>query len=197
MGLTPERPIGRRVTTATKVLLSLVVVGVLGSLAGGATMAAFGSATSTRGGFAAGTVYLTGDSGRRPMFLVENASPGSTATSYTTVSYQGTLPAGTRLYGTTSGTGLSRFLTLTVTRGTGSGPGFVPDPIDYAGAGPGVLYRGTLAAFPSDWQGGVADPGTWQQGESHSYRFEVRMGDDPGAQGLTADASFLWEARNL
>jgi hypothetical protein len=146
-------------------------------------------------GFAAGTVYLT-SSETSPLFRVPNGGPGSTATSTITITYEGTLPATVRLYGATSGTGLARFLSLTITRGTGHGPRFVPDPDDPIGAGPGVIYQGALAAFPTSFATGVADRQTWEQGATHSYRFVLRLADDPRIQGLTAGASFTWEARS-
>jgi len=187
----PHRGILRRL------LLSALLVGVLGPVAVLGTLAAFTPAAAAQGGgFAAGTVYLTSDTGGRLPRSMPNAGPGSTATSTTILSYEGTLPANVRLFASTSGTGLARFLSITLTRGTGRGPDFVPDPTDYTGAGPGVVYSGTLARFPSHWASGIVDPGTWRQGETHAYRFRVTLVDDPRAQGLTAGASFHWEARS-
>ncbi len=191
------RVTGARGGLLSRLALSALVLGVLAPPAVSSTLAAFSSTSSSGGdGFAAGTVYLSDDDAGRAMLSMPNAAPGATATSYVTVAYSGTLPSSVRLFGQTSGTGLERFLTLTVTRGSGSGGGFVPDPTDYTGAGPGVLYRGTLADFPTTYGSGVADPGTWQGPESHAFRFEVTLAGDDAAQGLTADTDFLWEARN-
>ncbi len=180
-----------------KIALSAIVVGLLGPLAVSNTLAAFGSTSGAAdNAFAAGTVYLSDSDAGSSMLSMANAGPGSTATSYIVVAYTGTLASTIRLYGLTTGTGLARFLNLTVTRGSGTGAGFVPDPTDYTGAGAGVIYRGTLADLPSDYGTGIVDPGTWQGPESHSYRFQVTVADDGAAQGLTAGADFLWEARN-
>jgi hypothetical protein len=198
MDITFERSAGTREVGGLlrKGALSLMVVGLLGPLALHGTFAAFDTTPGARTeGFGAGTVYLTSDGGGS-LFRMPNRGPGSTAISYATISYQGTLPVTVRLYGSTSGTGLARFLTLTITRGTGEGRRFVPDPIDYVDAGPGVVYRGTLAAFPEDYARGIEDPETWEESESHSYRFEAMIADDPRIEGLDADASFSWEARN-
>jgi hypothetical protein len=180
-----------------RVAVTLLVVATLGPLAVQNAVAALGDpATGQEGGFRAGTVYITSDGGGQATLSMPDGAPGQVATSYTTIRYEGSLPAGVRLYASTSGTGLARFLRLTITRGKGAGKSFIPDSIDYAGAGPGVLYRGTLAAFPSDWANGVVDPQSWMQGASHTYRFVAKLANDPAAEGLTAEASFSWEARS-
>lgn len=182
-----------------RIALSAIVVGLLAPLAVSSTIAAFDSTSSAEGnGFAAGTVYLSSDAGGGGSTLsMPNSGPGSTAVSYTTIDYAGTLPAGVRLYGTVAGTGLDRFLQVTVTRGAGEGPAFVPDATDYTGAGAGVVFRGTLAEFPTTWAAGIVDPATWNGPESHSFRFRVTLADDPAGMGLTAGADFHWEARNV
>lgn len=179
---------------ARRLLLTALVAGTLGPLAVSGGVAAFGATSSSEAAFASGTVYLTSDGGA--MFSLAGARPGSVAVSYTRVTYRGSLPADVRLYGRMSGTGLARLLMVTVTRGTGRGATFVPDPADYVGGGSGVVFRGALADFPAGWADGVPDPGTWSTDETHTYRFRVRMADDPAVQGLTAGASFRWEARN-
>lgn len=176
-------------------MLSVLLVGTLGPLAIGGSVSALGATASASEGFAAGSVYLTSDSGDA-MFSLPNVLPGSVATSDTRLTYQGSLPAEVRFFGNVTGTGLSRYLEVTVTRGTGRGDGFRPDAEDYLGAGPGVVFHGTLDELPTDWSSGVPDPDRWATGESHTYRFQVRLADDPAVQGLTAGADFRWEARN-
>jgi hypothetical protein len=45
---------------------------------------------------------------------------------------------------------------------------------------------------------GRADPAaSWTNGDARSYRYTVTVDDTPAAQGLTASATFSWEARNL
>ncbi len=181
-----------------KIALTLLVIGTLGPLAVSGSVAAFRGTIGVPGnGFAAGTVYISSDSGGQAMLSMPNGNPGSAATSYTTISYGGTLPASVRFYGRTSGTGLARFLTLTITRGMGAEGAFVPDPVDYAGAGPGVVYSGKLADLPGTYDAGVVDPATWAAGESHSFLFVVTLTDDAQAMGLSADSSFHFEARNI
>ena len=180
-----------------KIGLTLLIVATLGPLAATSAAAALrdtGPAHATR--LAAGTVYITDDTGGQAMLSMRNGAPGSSATSYATIGYGGTLPASVRLYGRTSGTGLARFLTLTITRGMGAEGAFVPDPVDYAGAGPGVVYSGTLADLPGSYDAGVVDPGAWSRGDSHAFRFVVTLTDDARAMGLVADSNFRFEARN-
>jgi hypothetical protein len=124
-----------------------------------------------------------------------NAGPGDVAESYVTVRYRGERPAEIRLFGTTEGTGLDRYLALTITRGRGTGPGFVPDAADHLGLGPGVVFHGRLADLPDDAAHALTDPhGPWVGPETWTYRLRVRMTGANAAQGLTAAQTFSWTA---
>jgi hypothetical protein len=129
-----------------------------------------------------------------------------TASGCVTVTYAGP-PARVRLYGEQTVAGLEDHVTLTVTRGTGtvSSPGscagFQPDGQDY-GSGPGVVYLGPLGTFPDSYDDSFEEPNgfpgeTWTNGESHVYRFHVRLNDTNAAQGLSVIQSFTWEAREI
>jgi hypothetical protein len=177
--------------------LTAIVIGILSPIIVSNTIAAFSSTSGADAdAFAAGTVYLWSRPGSDPTLSIPNGGPGSSAVSFTTVEYGGTLPANVRLYGSVTGTGLDRYLQIVVTRGIGEGTAFVPDPVDYSGDGPGVVFRGTLADFPTTWEAGIADPGTWTVSEAHSFRFRAVIGGDSNAMGLTASADFHWESRN-
>jgi hypothetical protein len=140
------------------------------------------------------------------MFSMGSLKPGLSDTACIKVTSNGTLPNLLRLYGTTTGTGLDAYLNVVVTRGTGGTSfddctGFAADTSDWRGLGAGVVYSGTLQAFPDDWAGGVVDPRVavpeaWTTGETHTYRFAVTLADTDAAQGLTATQTFTWEARN-
>ncbi|MFB3737836.1 MAG: hypothetical protein ACE14W_02580 [Candidatus Velamenicoccus archaeovorus] len=176
-----------------RLLVSAIVLGLVGTLTGVGTYAAFFSTASTDGDvYRAGTVYVSDDDAGSLVLDVSGIRPTDPAVSgCIVVSYGGSLPASAVLYGTSSGA-LAAFLDVTVTEGTGgtfgSCAGFVPSA---------TLYSGTLAAFPTTWAGGLADAdGTWTTGESHAYRFEISLQDDPAAQGQSGSASFTWEARN-
>ncbi len=183
-----------RAGTARRVLRSALVAAILGPAAIGGGVAAFGATVSGDASLTTGTVYLTTDGGA-PMFSLPSLRPGSTATSYATLTSEGSLPVTVRLFASVSGTGLAPLLEVIVTRGTGRGAAFTPDATDREGDRAGVVFQGSLADFPQDWSAGVPDPGIWTAGESHTYRFEVEMPDRRDAQGLTATVDFQWGAR--
>jgi hypothetical protein len=180
----------------------------VGGVAGPATYSAFSSTTTNSANlFTAGTVNLAdNDGGSTALLGLSNAKPGDSDTGCINVSYDGTLDSTVRLYANVTGA-LPQYLTLTVTRGTDPSPsfdscaGFTPDGTNYIGAGNGVVYSGTLAAFPASYASGLVDPipaspETWSNPESHSYRFTITLQNDDAAQGLNGSADFTWEARN-
>lgn len=148
---------------------------------------------------------LTLDDGGLPLVSLTNAVPSEADSACALVTYSGNEPARVRLYGATSGTGLDRYLDVTITRGRFTGSvsrsceGFEPDGNDFIGEGAGVIYRGTLAGFPDDAGSAMADPTPdaprkWSGGESHAYRVAVVLAGGDEAQGLEATQSFVWGA---
>lgn len=190
-------------TTPRKLLATLLLGGFLLVTGGGATFSAFSSTTTNPGNsFAAGTVAISDNDTGTAMLALANAKPGDADTSCITLTYTGSLDASVRLYGTISG-GLADYLTLTVTRGGDASPqfddcsSFNPDSTDYIGQGPGVIYQGSLSAFPTTYAAGIVDPGTWTTSANvHDYRFVVTLANNDAAQGLSGSASFSWQARN-
>lgn len=193
-----------------RLLASALIVGVAGLVSGAGTVAAFSSTVQVDGNaFEVGTAVIEDDDAGAAMLTLTDARPGDTAEGCIVVTYTRTLDASVVLYGNVTDA-LAPYLSLTVTRGSDAWPslpscaGFTPDPGDPLGLGPGVLYRGPLSGYPADHGSRVVDPDpgsglpeTWSTGEAHTYRFEVTMGADPAAQGLTASAAFAWEAWNL
>lgn len=191
MGKTREQKRGR------KFLLTLLIVGVVGSLAGIGTFSAFSSTTDNTGNlFEAGTVYITdNDGGASSLYNVSNAKPGDTVTSCIKVTYTGSLNATVKLYG--SGVGaLGPYVGLTVVEGTGGGAfgnctGFV------AGS---TIFNSTLDTFPTTYAGGISTGGTWTNPTTVTYQFTVTLPAAVvnAAQGLSTGLhSFTWEARNV
>jgi predicted ribosomally synthesized peptide with SipW-like signal peptide len=198
----------KKKSLASKTALSLLTLVLLGA-AIAATIAAFNSTTENSGNsFSAGSVILSDNDADTAMLSLSGAKPGDSDTSCIRVSYTGTLAATVRLYGTTSGTGLDQYLTLTVTRGTTSGSptfdscsAFTADATNYLGSGAGVIYTGTLQGFADSYAAGIVDPTSgspesWTNGESHDYKFVVSLNDNNSAQGLNATQTFTWEARD-
>jgi hypothetical protein len=188
-------------------LLAGAGAAIVASVVATATYSALSATTvSSANSYAAGSVTLVDNDGGARMLSLTNATPGSSATGCILVTYNGSLNATVRLYGTVTGL-LGPYLTLTVTRGTdlapsfGSCAAFTADATNYIGAGLGVIYSGLLSAFPSSYTTGIVDPTsgapeTWISAEAHSYKFVISLNNDGGAQGLSSAATFTWEARN-
>lgn len=194
---------------ALRIAASVHVLGAIALTTALATYSAFSSTTASPGNsFEAGSVYLGDNDLGTALVTLDQATPGDSATGCILVTYGGTLPSEVRLYATVSGA-LAPYLQVRIRRGSDVAPsfpsctGFVPDTTDYSGAGPGVIYSGTLAGLPSTFAGGIHDPAllgsdeTWTASEQHSYEVEVTLANDPAAAGLSAAADLHWEARNL
>ena len=202
----PEHRRGKRDRIGSKLALTALVLGVLGTIAGVGTWSAFSATTDNSGNaFVSGTVQIGDDDSGSAMLALSNAKPGDSDAACIVVDYAGSLPATVRLYGSTGGNGLDQYLDLKVTRGTKSSGfdacgDFTSDGTDYIGAGAGVIYDGTLQGYPDGYAGGIVDaPGvaeTWTNGEAHAYQFVVAVQNAGGAQGLNASQVFTWEARN-
>jgi hypothetical protein len=186
----------------TFLVLSLYASGFAG------TVAIFTDTSRSEGHtLTTGTVTLTDNDAGVAMLALNDARPGNSDTSCIRVTYTGSVPSTVRLYGATTGSGLDAYLNVTVTRGTRPGgafddcTGFTPDAANHIGAGNGVIYSGTLQAFPDDSATGLLDPSaaapeTWTNGETHDYMIVATVGDSDAAQGKTSSQSFIWEATN-
>jgi hypothetical protein len=178
--------------------------------AGSITYAAYTATTSNGGNnIEAGSVKLSDNGDGTSMMSLSAGVPGDTASACIRVTYEGSLPATVRVHGTTTGSGLDQYLDLRVTRGVYSPSepafksctNFQAEGTNYIGAGNGVIYDGTLQAFPDDYASGLVDPlsgspESWTTGEVHVYRLEVTLQNDFGAQNKDATQAFRWEARN-
>jgi hypothetical protein len=190
MDVTFEHPFAepRDATRGGRLGRSLLIGAIFGSLAvWGATTAI---AVRPTGGFVHDPVSLATRGGT--MFSVPPLAPGQSVTRYATVATTG--PASSlRLYGEVSGTGLARFLTVRVTRGTGGAHTFVP-----AGgvAAQSLVFRGRMSAFPRSWAGGLDVGGARASSpDVQTLRFQISLANDRRAQGLSAGIDFRWEAR--
>jgi hypothetical protein len=209
-GLNERKPVRSRERRGgrigSKLALTALVLGVLGTIAGVGTWSAFSATTdNSANAFTAGTVAIGDDDSGSAMLSLTNAKPGDSDAACMVVDYTGSLPASVKLYGSTGGNGLAQYLDLKVTRGTKSSAfdacgDFSADATDYIGSGAGVIYDGTLQGYPDGYGAGIDDaPGaadTWTNGENHAYKFVVTVQNDGAAQGLNASQVFTWEARN-
>jgi predicted ribosomally synthesized peptide with SipW-like signal peptide len=187
-----------------KLLLTVLVLGMLGAVAGMGTFSAFSSTTSNSGNsFAAGTVYVDDNDSGSAMYSVSNRKPGDTVQKCITVQYSGSLAADVKLYTTSSIGALGPYINMTVEKGTATGATF-PGCGTYTSES--TIYTGTLAAFPSSYATGLsAYPGSqsqWNQNDTVVYRFTLTLADNNSANGGSGGAlssgshSFTWEARN-
>jgi hypothetical protein len=179
-----------------RVLLSLALIAAL-AVAGGLLASTFSSFSATTGNAgntgASGTVAIGDNDTGTAMLTMTGLKPGDTDTGCITATSTGTLPSLVKLYGTTGGSGLDAYLNLVVTRGSGAAgfddcTGFTADATDWNGLGAGVVYSGTLTAFPDSYAAGVVDPRpsapeAWTTGETHTYRFALTVADNDLARG--------------
>jgi hypothetical protein len=192
--------------TSTKVLLTALCVGALGSLAAMGVFGAFSSTTTNAGNtITAGTVAIADNDAGAAMYSIAGAKPGESVSKCIKVTYTGSLDADVHIYtGSTIGS-LGQYVDLTITPGTQttstfpSCTGFTADP-------GGAIYTGTLQNFGStknSYANGVVDyPGSgtkWATNESVVYQVTAALQSSApdAAQGLTTGAhTFTWEARN-
>jgi len=193
--------------TSTKVLLTALCVGALGSLAAMGVFGAF-SATTTNAGntITAGTVTIADNDAGAAMYSIANAKPGESVSKCIKVTYTGSVDADVHIYTTSTIGSLGQYVDLTITPGTQatstfpSCTGFTPDS-------GGALYTGTLQNFGTakgSYANGVVDnPGAsatkWVANDAVVYQVTATLQSSAPdvAQGLTTGAhTFTWEARN-
>jgi hypothetical protein len=204
-----HRPALRPRGKGAKLALSCAMLAMVALICGASTFSAMNdTSVNASNSFTAGSVKLGNNTGATAMLSLSGAKPGSSVTGCINLTYSGTLPATVKLYDSLSGTGLDAYLTLTVTRGTFSGTpaagsctGFTADSTNYAGLGAGIIYSGTLTAFPQSASSALGDPttaspATWSNGTAHGYELQVTLQNNNAAQGLNATANFTWEADN-
>lgn len=191
-----------------KFLLPILVITLAVVIPGDGTHATFaGSTRNSTNRMATGAVVLSDNDAGGSVISLANAKPGNSDTGCISVTMTGSLSSTVRSYATVTGS-LAQYLDLTVTRGTDSSPsfrscvGFLADSTNYVGAGAGVIYQGTLSAYPATYSAGIVDPissspETWTTSETHAYEFRITLTNNPAAQALTSSATFYWEARNL
>ena len=192
-------------TKTKKLLLSLLVVGVAGSIAAFGVFSAFSSTTSNSGNqFTAGTVAIGDNDGDNFVFNNLNAKPGTTATKCVKVDYTGSLDADVSLYIPEAIGDLKNVVNLTIQ--PGSFPGAPPASNACTGFNPdgAAIFNNTLDNWThTNYGNGLVDgPGVatyWQATNSVVYQITATVSSGAGntAQGDTTNAlTFTWEARN-
>jgi predicted ribosomally synthesized peptide with SipW-like signal peptide len=186
----------------TKVLRTLVVVGVVGGLAALGVFAAFSSQTDNPGNnVTAGTVTLADNDSGTALYDIANAKPGSTQTSCIRVNYTGSLDADVKLFTPSTIGALGPHVTLKIESGTQAVPAF-PTCVGFSAET--TLFDAALSTFPTTYAGGVSDnPGIvaskWVNNDAVVYRVTATLAANAPdtAQGNTTGSHILrWEARN-
>jgi len=182
-----------------------IVLGLLlsGGLVWQASYSAF-TATTTNGAnsWSAGTVTISSSPGTA-MFTASGLKPGNNGTACVKVTYTGSLAAVVKLYLKNSdltGTGLGQYLTFQVNEGSGNNADcsdFVQSVNDYNPTGMSDTTK-TVAGFNTlahDYSTGLSSWSATQNG-TKTYEFLWQLQDNSSAAGLTANATFTWEADN-
>ncbi|TMM38297.1 MAG: hypothetical protein E6F99_09720 [Actinobacteria bacterium] len=186
-------------------LLAAIPIGLLGSglFVWQASYSAF-SDTTTNGAnsWSAGTVTISSAPGTA-MFTASGLKPGDNGTACIKVTYTGSLNSVVKLYlknADLTGTGLATYLTFQVNEGTGNNANcsdFAQSANDYNAVGMGDTTK-TLSGFNTtahDYSTGLS---SWSAttGGTKTYEFIWQLQDNNSAAGLTAGATFTWEADN-
>lgn len=176
-----------------QLLAAVASLAVVSTMVLRTSQAAFTDTTdNAASAWTAGTVVLSDDDTGALFNALTGLVPGSTETDCIAVTYSGDVAATVRLYATVTGT-LGQYLTMDVDRGTGGSfgncTGFTK--VD-------DVYAGKLSALGTDWASGHAGGATWSPSSTATvtYRFTYGLDDVNAAQGLTAGATFTWEAQN-
>lgn len=177
--------------TAGRLLVSLAVVGGLGSLAGIGTFSSVSSGAARPAPAVTGGSISDDDAGEA-LFEVESAAPGVTHARCIAVRYRGEGRSTARLYMTGAAVALAPDAHLTISAGT-QAPATFPGCAGFAPASGPPLFSGNLAAFADGHRGydrGLAtaprDASGWSRGDVVVYRFALTVADRDGAQGRRA-----------
>jgi hypothetical protein len=191
------------VSKATKVLRTLVVVGVVGALAAVGVFSNFTSqADNPSNNVTAGTVALADNDSGTALYNLTNAKPGQAATATCIrVNYTGSLDADVNLYTPSTVGALGPNVNLKIEAGTQTTPVF-PSCVGFSAET--TLFDAALSTFPTTYSAGVSDfPGTvatkWVNGDAVIYRVTATVSSsapDSAQSQTTGSTTLRWEARN-
>ena len=184
-------------------LLSLLVVGALGSVAAWGVFAAFTATTTNSGNtITAGTVAIGQHAGATTLYSASNQGPGATTVGCVRVTYTGSLASSVKLYASAAPSNGEGF-NLTVERGSGlSSPDNTMNCTGFSASS--TAFDGTLDTFATTYAAGIdgrAAGAAWAENDAVDYRFTIEVVDDPTPNAHSASVgtgahSFTWEARN-
>jgi hypothetical protein len=193
-----------RMSRGRKTLLSLLLVGALGAVAGIGTFSAFSATTVNAGNtFDAGTVVINDNDANSAMYNITAAKPNDVVVRCIRVTYAGSLASTVHLYTNTPVNAFGQYVTLAIDKGTMPGATTFPNCTGFTSES--NIFSGTLSSFAASRTnyatGAAAAPGVatqWVQNDSVVYQFTLTMQDNPLATGGTSGThSFTWEAQNV
>jgi hypothetical protein len=187
-----------------KLLLTVLIVGAMGSVAGYGTYSAFTATTTNSGNsFAGGTVSIQDDSGLSTALInLSNQAPGVATTKCIRIKYTGSLASVVHFYVPSVSNGSS--FQIQVERGTGLSDLSTRGSCTGFSSASTAFATADLSTFPTTYAAGVvgkaADAG-WATNDFVDYRFTFTVKDDttPNAHTTavsTGSFSITWEARN-
>lgn len=191
----------------SKVLRTLLLLGIVACIAGAGVFSAFSSQTENSGNvITTGTVALEDNDGNSALYSLATAKPGEAKTSCIKVTYKGSLPATVKLFTPSTIGELGPYVNLKVEAGTQTTSTF-PSCEGFTPASSGAtVYEGTLSAFATEHSsyttGITTNPASatkWETNNSVVYRFTVTLSASTpnSAQGTTTGSHvFRWEAQN-
>jgi predicted ribosomally synthesized peptide with SipW-like signal peptide len=191
----------------SKVLRTLLVLGIVACIAGAGVFSAFSSKTENSGNIiTTGTVAIEDNDAGAALYTLTAAKPGESKSSCIKVIYKGSLPATVKLFTESTIGPLGPYVNLKIEAGTQTTSTF-PSCEGFAAFGTGgTVYEGTLAAFATEkntYAAGISTFPTgqtkWETNNSVIYRFTATLSSSAPntVQGATTNAhTFLWEAQN-
>lgn len=194
-------------SSRSKVLRTLLVLGIVACIAGAGVFSAFSSKTENSGNIiTTGTVAIEDNDAGAALYTLTAAKPGEAKTSCIKVIYKGTLPATVKLFTESTIGPLGPYVNLKIEAGTQTTSTF-PSCEGFTPFGTGAtVYEGTLAAFATEktsFANGISTFPTgqtkWETNNSVIYRFTATLSSSAPntVQGATTNAhTFLWEAQN-
>jgi hypothetical protein len=187
-----------------KYLVSLLILGLVGAIAGFGTWSAFTATTTNSGNsYAAGSVKIDQHTGATTLYTGTDKRPSDSPTvACVRVTYSGSIAnAAVKLYSSSITNG-SKFH-LKVERGSGL------DTLDNTMSCSGFTASSTafdanMDTLPSTYAAGIdgkASAGSWATDDAVDYRFTISVVDDPTPNAHvtsvgTGSHSFTWEARS-
>jgi predicted ribosomally synthesized peptide with SipW-like signal peptide len=190
----------------SKVLRTLLLLGIVACIAGAGVFSAFSSQTENPGNvITTGTVTIEDNDGGVALYSMSAAKPGEAKTSCIKVTYKGTLPSTVKLFTASAIGALGPYVNLKIEAGTQTTSTF-PSCTEFTPAASPTVYEGTLSAFATEHStyatGITTNPASstkWETDNSVVYRFTatVSAGAPNSAQGATTGShGFTWEAQN-